>query len=79
MDAFCQTQSVPELPCCVCVQVCPLLSGGVAVYRCTEGHKHICIYVHIHVCAHTCNHPCLDAVFSIGFQGISPHNPVEFE
>lgn len=54
---------------CVCVRV----------HICAESHKHIRIYVHIRIWMHTRKHPFLDGEFWIGFPGVSPHNPIEFQ
>lgn len=70
------------LQCCItCVYVYEPTHHCVCVwvYICTKRHKHVCIYVHIHICMHTHKHPYLDGESLIGFQGISPHNPMEFQ
>lgn len=77
VNAFCQAQSTAVLYH-LCVRVWAYISLCRWVYICTKRHQHICIYarIHIYLCTHTNS---LNGEFLIGFQGISPHNPIEFQ
>lgn len=49
------------------------------VYVCTQAWTHMYICAHTYRYAHTHKHPYLDGEFSIGFQGIRSHNPIELQ
>lgn len=64
--------------CITCVYVYEPTYHCVGEYIYAQRHQHICIYacIHIYLCTHTNS---LDGEFLIGFEGISPHNPIEFQ